>query len=234
MAPDRKDGNGMARSAIERETHLLEGPAGQLQAVLEYPRDAAPVAVAAVCHPHPLYGGTLDNKVAFTLARAALEAGAAALRFNFRGVGQSEGEFDHGRGEAMDLEAAEQWLRGRWPELPVWRLGFSFGAAMALKRTAEESCSILVTVAPPASHFADYGFNADAPRAAHWLLVQGDADEVVDPQAVLSWARGLESPPMVEVVKGTGHFFHGRLTALRERVVDFLASSVSASGAEVT
>ena len=224
----------MARSAIERETHLLEGPAGNLQAVLEYPRDAEPVAVAAVCHPHPQYGGTLDNKVAFTLARAAVEAGAAALRFNFRGVGQSAGEFDHGRGEAMDLEAAEKWLRARWPGLPVWRLGFSFGAAMALKRTAEEPCSILVTVAPPASHFSDYGFNADAPRAEHWMLVQGDADDVVDPQAVLSWARGLGNPPKIEIVERAGHFFHGRLTTLRKRVVDFLVSRVSAPGTEVT
>ena len=224
----------MARGAIERETHSLEGPAGTLQAVLEYPREKDPAAVAVVCHPHPLYGGTLDNKVAFTLARAAVEAGAAALRFNFRGVGKSAGEFDHGRGEAADLEAVEKWLRGRWPELPVWRLGFSFGAAMALKRTAEVPCSILVTVAPPASHFADYGFSADAPRAAHWMLVQGDADEVVDPGAVLSWARGLDSPPEIEVVEGAGHFFHGRLTTLRERVVDFLVSRASVPGTEVT
>lgn len=223
----------MARSAIERETHLLEGPAGVLQAVLEYSRETDPRAVAVVCHPHPLYGGTLDNKVAFTLARAVVEAGAAALRFNFRGVGESTGEFDHGRGEAADLVAAENWLCARWPGLPVWRLGFSFGAAMALKRTAEMPCSILVTIAPPASHFADYGFNADKPRAAHWMLVQGDADEVVEPQAVLTWARSLANPPMIEIVEGAGHFFHGRLTNLRKLVVNFLASPVTASDAEV-
>lgn len=223
----------MARSAIERKTHLLEGPAGELEALLEYPRNTDPRAAAVVCHPHPLYGGTLNNKVAFTLARAAVEAGAAALRFNFRGVGRSEGEFDHGRGEAQDLEAAETWLRDRWPGLPVWRLGFSFGAAMALKRTAGAPCEALVTVAPPAAHFSEYGFDADAPRARHWLLVQGDADDVVDPQAVLSWARGLHSPPEIKVVEGAGHFFHGRLTTLRKLVVDFLAPGGPASGEEV-
>lgn len=223
----------MTRSAIERETLSIEGPAGELQAILEYPRETPPLALAVICHPHPLYGGTLENKVAFTLARAAVEAGAAALRFNFRGVGKSAGEFDHGRGEAADLEAAEKWLRGRWPKLPVWRLGFSFGAAMALKRTAEAPCSILVTVAPPAGHFPDYDFDASAPQAGHWLLVQGDADEVVDPQAVLDWAHALEKPPEIAVVEGAGHFFHGRLTTLRERVAGFLAGRVSATG-EVT
>ena len=212
----------MSRSAIERENTLLEGPAGPLEAVLEYPRGTEPGAVAVVCHPHPVYGGTLNNKVAFTLARAAVESGAAALRFNFRGVGKSAGEFDHGLGEAKDLEAAERWLAGRWPGLPVWRMGFSFGAAMALKRTAVTPCGILVTVAPPAGRFADYGFDASAPQAGRWLLVQGDADEVVDSGAVLAWARSLARPPRIEVVEGAGHFFHGNLTVLRKRVVSFL------------
>lgn len=212
----------MTRSAIERETLSLDGPAGALQGVLEYPRGTSPVAAAIVCHPHPLYGGTLNNKVAFTLARAAVETGAAALRFNFRGVGESDGEFDEGRGEAEDLAAAEDWLTGRWPGLPVWRLGFSFGAAMVLKRTAEVPCPVLVTVAPPATHFSAYDFDSRPPRAGRWLLVQGDADEVVDSGAVLDWARGLEKPPRIQVVEGAGHFFHGRLTALREHVVDFL------------
>lgn len=232
MGRDSKDGKCMARSAIERETHLLKGPAGQLEAVLEYPRKADPCAVAVVCHPHPLYGGTLDNKVAFTLARSAVEAGAAALRFNFRGVGKSAGEFDHGLGEAEDLEAVETWLRDRWPELPVWRFGFSFGAAMVLKRTAAVPSEVLVTVAPPASHFSEYGFNADAPRTRNWLLVQGDADDVVDPQAVLSWARSLDNPPTIKVVEGAGHFFHGRLTTLRKLVAGFLASSAPAPDGE--
>jgi alpha/beta superfamily hydrolase len=213
---------GMVRNAIEHEECLIEGPAGQLQAVLEYAPDAGPCAVAVVCHPHPQYGGTLDNKVAFTLARAAVDTGAAALRFNFRGVGRSTGNFAAGTGEAEDLAAAETWLAARWPQLPVWRLGFSFGAAMVLKRTAAAPCAALIAVAPPTMHFFEYGYNAGPPRAAHWLLIQGDADEVVDSQAVLAWAGAQEPLPEIRVVEGAGHFFHGRLTVLRTIVVDFL------------
>lgn len=221
----------MARSEIERENPTIKGPAGPLQAVLEYPRDIRPRAVAVVCHPHPLYGGTLNNKVAFTLARAAVEAGAAALRFNFRGIGESAGEFDHGQGEAEDLAAAETWLAGRWPNLALWRFGFSFGAAMALKRTVDSPCEILVTVAPPVTHFTDYGFDPAAPHARRWLLVQGDADDVVDASAVLAWACRLTAPPQIEVVEGAGHFFHGRLTPLRECVAAFL-NEAAAGGKE--
>lgn len=216
------DGELMARSTIEREECMIEGPAGLLQAVLESPREDAPRALAVVCHPHPQFGGTLDNKVAFTLARAAVDAGAAALRFNFRGVGRSVGDFDNGAGEVEDLGAAEKWLQTRWPELTVWRLGFSFGAAMVLKRTAAEPCPVLVTVAPPTSNFVDYGLGGTAPQAGRWLLVQGDADEVVDPQAVLAWARKQEPLPEIREIEGCGHFFHGHLTVLRTMVVDFL------------
>lgn len=212
----------MTGNALERETPFIDGPAGRLQAVLEYRRGTEPRAVAVVCHPHPQFGGTLENKVAFTLARAAVDAGAAALRFNFRGVDRSEGQFDDGRGEADDLAAAESWITARWPGRPVWRLGFSFGAAMALKRTVEVPCPVLVTVAPPADHFGDYGFAAAPPRATHWLLVQGDADEVVDPHAVLNWAEALDVRPVIRILEGSGHFFHGRLTELRTAVVDFL------------
>ncbi len=212
----------MTHNAIEHEECLIEGSAGQLQAVLEYARDTGPGAVAVVCHPHPQYGGTLNNKVAYTLAHAAVDAGAAALRFNFRGVGRSAGNFAAGTGEVEDLTAAETWLAAHWPQLPVWRLGFSFGAAMILKRTAVAPCSALVTVAPPATHFSEYGYNAGPPHAAHWLLVQGDADEVVEPQAVLAWAGAQEPLPEIRVVEGAGHFFHGRLTVLRTMVVDFL------------
>jgi alpha/beta superfamily hydrolase len=166
----------MTRTASERKNFFIPGPAGRLEAVLECPRDSAPRANAAVCHPHPLYQGTLNNKVVFTLARAGVEAGAAALRFNFRGVGASEGAWDGGRGEAADLRAVEQWLANRFPGLPRWRLGFSFGAAMIIKVSLARPCAIMVTVAPPVTQFGDYGLSGGAPRAARWLLVQGDAD----------------------------------------------------------
>ncbi|MGH8274296.1 MAG: alpha/beta hydrolase [Gammaproteobacteria bacterium] len=212
----------MTRTASERQNFFIPGPAGRLEAVLECPRDSAPRANAVVCHPHPLYQGTLNNKVAFTLARAAVEADAATLRFNFRGAGSSEGDWDGGRGETGDLRAAEQWLADRFSGLPRWRLGFSFGAAMAIKASLTEPCAILVTVAPPVKNFSDYGLSGSASRAARWLLVQGDADEVVNPQTVFEWARGLKPAPDLQVIAGAGHYFHGRLRELRERVLAVL------------
>lgn len=212
----------MTRAAMEREPMFLAGPVGRLEALRECRRGGEPRAVAVVCHPHPLYGGSLDNKVTFTLARAAVEAGAETLRFNFRGVGRSEGTHDAGRGELEDLHAAERWLSVRRPGLPLWRLGFSFGAAMVLRASLDSDCAALVTVAPPAERFAEYGLAAAAPNAGRWLLVQGDADEVVDPRAVSDWAGRLSPGPELAVLEGAGHFFHGRLTELRQKVLEFL------------
>jgi hypothetical protein len=123
------------------ERLTLPGPAGTLEALVETPAgdgaDVAPGSVPAafgvVCHPHPLYGGTLDNKVAYTLARAFIECGAPAIRFNFRGVGASAGRFDEGRGETEDALAAIRYGRQRWPGAALWLAGFSFGAAVALR-----------------------------------------------------------------------------------------------------
>lgn len=209
----------MSRAIIERENLFVSGPAGRLEAVLEYQRGAAPHATAVVCHPHPRYHGTLNNKVVHTLARAAAFAGAAALRFNFRGVGASAGRYDGGRGEVADMQAGERLLAERFPGLRRWRMGFSFGAAIAIKTSIAEACDILVTVAPPADRFGDYGLDNPIPRAQRWILIQGDRDEIVSPRAVLGWARALENVPEVRVLKGAGHFFHGRLTELREYVL---------------
>ncbi|MGH8161969.1 MAG: alpha/beta hydrolase [Gammaproteobacteria bacterium] len=218
----------MSRVTVARKKQFLAGPAGRLEALLEYPRHTRPVATAVVCHPHPQYEGSMNNKVAYTLARAAVEAGAAALRFNFRGVGESDGEWGQGRGELADFFAAERWLEERHradgPALPRWRLGFSFGAAIVIAASLETPCARLVTVAPPADHFDDYGLDTKAePRRRQWLLVQGTNDEVVPAEAVMSWARALEDPPEIAAFDGVGHYFHGQLTELRARVIASLA-----------
>lgn len=215
----------MSGTALERRSFYVEGPAGRLEALLESARGKEPVAVASVCHPHPLYRGTLNNKVTFTLARAAVDCGAAALRFNFRGVGASAGEYGGGRGEVGDLTACEQWLVRRFPGLPRWRLGFSFGAAVAIAASRARPCSALVTVAPPVSHLSEYGVEDGAPRADRWLLVQGDRDEIVDPSAVLDWARRCDPKPELRVLRGAGHFFHGRLGELRASVSSMLETA---------
>lgn len=199
------------------ETLFIEGPAGRLEALLERPADVTePRAVAVVCHPHPLHGGTMKNKVAHTLARSFLDLGAPALRFNFRGVGKSEGEFDHGRGELEDAFAALDWMRARWPQAALWLGGFSFGAGVSIEAASQRPVKWLVSVAPPVERMPLERIRIPE---CPWLLLQGGADEVVDPQGVATWANSIEPKPQFEWFEGVGHFFHGNLTALRERIV---------------
>jgi alpha/beta superfamily hydrolase len=197
------------------EACRFAGPAGELEGLLDYPADA-PRAVAVVCHPHPLQQGSMHNKVTYILARAYNDLGAVSLRFNFRGVGASTGRFDDGVGESADALAAMDWCAARHPGLPLWLGGFSFGAYVALRAQSERPVQRLCTVAPAVQRFDAATIQ---PPGCPWLLVQGDADDVVSPQAVLDWAATFPQPPRVAVLRGAGHFFHGRLNELREAVV---------------
>ena len=196
----------------------IEGPAGSLEALLEEPETGRGAAFGVVCHPHPLQGGTLENKVVHTLARALQGLGIPTLRFNYRGVGKSEGAYDEGIGETEDALAVVRAGRVRWPHASVWLLGFSFGGIVALRAAARLPAAGLVTVAPAIGRLAVGDRIPECP----WLVVQGDSDEVVAPASVLEWARGLEAAPRVEVMAGAGHFYHGRLPELREKVVRFV------------
>jgi uncharacterized protein len=216
------------------ERIAIPGPAGALQALIEMPAEEThgPHGVAAfgvVCHPHPLYGGTLDNKVVYTLARAFQQRGAPAIRFNFRGVGDSAGSYDDGRGEAADALAVIDWGRRRWPDAAVWLAGFSFGGAIAVRIAAQAKAARLVAVAPAVDRIDPAGA---ARPLCPWLIVQGDADDVVAPAAVLGWARSLEAAPGVrapqlQVLQGVGHYFHGRTSQLRDVVLAFMAAADS-------
>lgn len=208
------------RKAPESEEVLIEGPAGRLEGLLERPGSGAPAGVAVVCHPHPVHGGTLQNKVTHTLARAFLARRFAALRFNFRGVGNSEGAFDEGMGELADAIAAAKWLRGRYAEGPLWVAGFSFGAAIAVKAAVTLAADGLVSVAPAISRVA--GDPAGQP-ACPWLVIQGDVDELVDTDETIAWINGLEPGPELRIFPDTGHFFHGKLVPLREAVEMFVS-----------
>jgi alpha/beta superfamily hydrolase len=192
----------------------FNGPSGNIEALLDDP-DTAPAAIAVVCHPHPLQGGAMQNKVTYMLARAFNDLGALSLRFNFRGVGQSAGNFDNGMGETDDALAAIDWLTAQHPGLPLWLGGFSFGSFVALRAQSRRQVARLVTVAPAVERFASDDI---VPPASQWILVQGMADDVVSPQAVLAWARSLPKPPHIIEMAGAGHFFHGRLNELREAV----------------
>src|SRR6188472_3386992 len=164
----------------------LAGPAGALETRLEYPGDAADVTFfGVVCHPHPLFGGTMDNKVTHVIARAMIECGAPAFRFNFRGVGASGGAFDNGRGEVDDLAAVVAEGRRRFPSAALWLGGFSFGAFVALRAAQRLGPVKLVAVAPPV---VGYELGDVSAPDCDWMLAQGDADDVVPPAAVLEWA----------------------------------------------
>jgi alpha/beta superfamily hydrolase len=204
------------------EAVQIAGPAGSIEARAEDPTpDARPRVVGVVCHPHPLYGGTMQNKVVHTMARAMQELGAATVRFNFRGVGQSAGEHDAGRGEVDDALAVIAWARARWSCQHLWLAGFSFGAAVALAACATANPDALVTVAPPVKRVR---IDLDRSPSCPWLIVQGDRDDLVDCRDVVEWARPFTPPPRLEVIAGAEHFFHGRLTDLRTAVGEFLGS----------
>jgi uncharacterized protein len=205
------------------ERLALAGPAGDLEALIETPaadsQAAAPAAFGVVCHPHPLYGGNLDNKVVWTLARAFQQLGAPTIRFNFRGVGASAGSHDQGRGESADARAVISWGRERWPRAELWLAGFSFGAVVAARVAGEARPTRVVLVAPGINK----GDVSDAPPpACPWLIVQGDADDVVPADLVIGWARRLQPAPELSVLPGAGHYFHGRINELRDTVVRFM------------
>jgi alpha/beta superfamily hydrolase len=205
----------------------VRGAAGTIETLLEDPApDATPAAFAVVCHPHPLHGGTMHNKVVTTLARSFQELGLPTLRFNFRGVGASAGTHDEGRGETEDALAVVAAGRERWPGAALWLAGFSFGGVIALR--AAERCTPpparLVTVAPALGRLFGVAGKVPVPPCP-WTLVQGDADEVIDAAEVLAIARGLVPPPEIVVMPGVGHYFHGRLGELREAVLALRAAA---------
>jgi alpha/beta superfamily hydrolase len=197
------------------ERILIEGPAGAIEAlVTEVDRPAAVHAV--VCHPHPLYGGTMDNKVVTTLARALQECAVPTVRFNFRGVGASGGSYDEGSGETDDAAAVADWAAGRWPAGGLIVAGFSFGAYVALLLTARRKSARLITVAPPVQRF---DFSGLSTPSCPWLIVQGEADELVDAAAVSALAEATRPRPSLVMLPGVGHFFHGHLHELRDAVI---------------
>jgi len=208
-----------------KEQFIIDGPAGDLEVLLESPQDREPIGCAVVCHPHPVHGGTMTNKVAHTLARSFVGVGFAALRFNFRGVGKSAGAFDEGRGEVDDVLCAVDWMRDTAPDLPLWLAGFSFGAAMAIRAAVSTKPDGLVSIAPAVSRFAvDFETQPDCP----WLILQGDEDELVDIEDTVEWVNSLDPGPELEVFAGTEHFFHGKLTLLREAVEKFVDENLNA------
>ena len=200
----------------------IDGPAGKLECLLELPKHADPRGLSVICHPHPVYGGTMQNKVVHTLARAFVSQQFAAMRFNFRGVGNSDGEFDNGIGEVQDVMAAVDWIRHENPAAPLWIAGFSFGGAMAIRAAVAASAAGLVSIAPATSRFAAA---LQQRPGCPWLSAQGDQDGLVDINETIAYVNSLEPGPELAVFPGGEHFFHGRLVELRETVENFIRSN---------
>ena len=207
-----------AQPAAADQPLSIPGPAGRIEAAYDLPEPGTveqPV-LAIVCHPLPTEGGSMHNKVVTMVARALRESGVATLRFNFRGVGQSEGAFDDGRGELDDLRAVATWARANHPGKALWLAGFSFGSWVALRGAAGLGATALISIAPPVQRGWDFA-DIELP-AIPWLVVQGEADEVVDAAAVFAWLASLPRQPQLVKMPDTSHFFHRKLIDLRGAV----------------
>jgi alpha/beta superfamily hydrolase len=198
---------------------LIDGPAGSLEVIEETPqawKDTDPVAVC--CHPHSLHGGSMQNKVVHILARTFQALNAKAVRFNFRGVGKSEGEFADGTGERDDLFAVIAWVKHNWPQAPVWLAGFSFGAFVAAMCHEKINPQRLLLVAPAVDMYPE--MMSLQIRIHDWILIQGGQDEVVSSEVVLQWAAQQAKPARTIFLEETGHFFHGQLNVVRDRILE--------------
>lgn len=191
----------------------LEGPAGLLECVSDVPEEEVKQpAYVVICHPHPQHAGTMRNKVVTILERSLRELGLATIRFNFRGVGDSEGEYDEGHGEFQDLLAVNAWARQCLPDHELWLAGFSFGSWISARAAQTLEPRQLISIAPPVERL---GFENIQVPGCHWLIIQGEDDDVVNAQAVRDWAEDIDPAPQLLVMPDAGHFFHRRLMDLR-------------------
>ena len=208
----------------------LKGPAGSLEAVLDLPAlrtaTGAPRALAVFAHPHPQYGGTMHTKAVYQGTKGLVRIGCAVLRFNFRGVGRSEGQFANGDGEAEDFRAALHYLAARYPGTPLWAAGFSFGAWIALETgAADPRVSVLIGIAPPVVTSAS-GMNYTFPRTLASrkpkFFVQGEADEVCPIEGMWAFYARLEEPKELVVIDAADHLFDGKTQEVGEALEELL------------
>ncbi len=199
------------------ESLFLNGPAGRLEAILEEPDDgAAPVEAALVCHPHPQHGGTMHNKVVHRIARGLRRAGAAVLRFNYRGVNLSEGTYDRGEGELDDARTVLAYLRSRYPDLPFTLAGFSFGSRIALRLGCSGIGARRVIAAGFPTVYQDHFYleGCTVPR----VFVQSTHDQYGPAAELRAIVEGLPEPKKLVLVEAADHFFHGALDQLEEEI----------------
>lgn len=198
----------------------IDGPSGTLEALLDLPQGEAR-AVAVFGHPHPMHGGTMHTKALYQAAKAMPRIGVAALRFNFRGVGRSAGTFDSGAGEKDDFRAALSFAEQRFPDLPIWAAGMSFGSWIALTVGADDArVSLLLGVAPPVDR---YDFDALKTCTLPKFIVHGESDELISIKEIRKFYAQIPEPKELATIEDANHLFEGKTTLVGEAVEDLLA-----------
>jgi alpha/beta superfamily hydrolase len=198
----------------------IAGPAGPLEALLDEP-EGAPRAVAVFGHPHPLHGGTMHTKALYQAAKAMPRIGVAALRFNFRGVGRSSGTFDAGAGEKEDFKAAIDFVSERFPDVPIWAAGMSFGSWIAMTVGAQDSrVSLLLGIAPPVD---SYDFDVLRTCTLPKFIIHGEEDELISIKEIRKFYSQIPEPKELVTIEYANHLFEGKTPLVAEAVEDLLA-----------
>ena len=198
---------------------FIPGPVGQLEAILSTTEDSPPNVVGIICHPHPLHDGTMHNKVVTTVARAFRDLSITSIRFNYRGVGKSEGTYAEGIGETEDALAVIKWAEKKWPGSKIWLAGFSFGAFVSLRAaTLSTNIAQLISIAPAVNH-ADF---SDLHPHCPWLIIIAEKDTLVPANEIKQWAENLSPAPDVLSFPEANHFFDGELVKLRQQLIEKL------------
>src|SRR3954471_7056629 len=202
--------------------HDLSGPAGRLEALIDEP-STPPRAAVVFAHPLPTHGGTMHTKAVFQGAKGLVRTGCVVLRFNFRGVGRSEGTFDQGAGEMEDFRAALDYMAARYPGIPLWAAGFSFGSWIALESGAtDDRVSVLIGIAPPVTR-SGYDFSNTRRSTKPKFFVQGEADDICPIQDMWKFYGELPEPKELVVIDAADHLFDGHTTEVGEALEDLLS-----------
>lgn len=198
---------------MQKQEVFIPGPSGALEAIIQPIADAMRIGI--ICHPDPLQEGSMHNKVVTTIARAFNNMGITAIRFNYRGVGQSAGQYGDMAGEVDDCSSVVEWAQKQWPGTKLWLAGFSFGAYVAAANAAKFAAEQLISVAPSVVRMP---YTSLPKITCPWLVIQGEDDEVVASDAVYSWFEGLDAQKTLVRYPKTGHFFHGKLVDLAHTI----------------
>jgi uncharacterized protein len=199
----------------------LRGPAGRLEALIDAP-EKQPKAAVVFAHPLPTHGGTMHTKTVYQAAKGLVRAGCAVLRFNFRGVGASEGSFTGGEGEKADFTAALDYMHARFPDLPLWSAGFSFGSWIALETGAgDDRVKVLIGIAPPVTK-EGYDFSKTRQSTKPKFFIQGEADDICPLQDMWQFYGGLPEPKELVIIDAADHLFDGHTTEVGEALEDLV------------